>query len=399
MESIGWGLIGALLLQAFYAITRSRWPESYVTLSDLTGISGSRKLWQYLLFRLGPVYLATVLISETVRRLDGRPVVTAVTLTLFHVGATNGRAILWRLRNLRLPRTRNVLLFHFGVLLTISITVWLGIVTAVFWKGLIPSPSEVVASMWTGLFAALVATVAQQSLRRHNDSSGLVELARKEVGEDLWQYAEDAAMTHSCDPTLIRAIMLAEVLQRPLWMRRAERLKSIVSRSGSYGVTQEFSDHPLSDREAIELTARRFAGYFPERDDYGERIRARMEAAIEDHNYDAGFVRNVMDIYSELDSHPIADSDVRGPDGRAIIEVLSLKREGRTWLIDGTAVANTGHVFYLATDGSGEVTSAGMKASRMAPNRGTWSLELPLSMRSFDSFLHRLVRSPIRRSS
>jgi hypothetical protein len=59
----------------------------------------------------------------------------------------------------------------------------------------------------------------------------------------------------------VKAIMVVENLQRPLWFRRLESFKGRVFPSGTYGIMQVESARPVSDEESIKIAVEtRLAG-------------------------------------------------------------------------------------------------------------------------------------------
>ncbi len=88
-----------------------------------------------------------------------------------------------------------------------------------------------------------------------------IERSRHSISEALYDLADREAAAHSADPALVKAVMVVENAQRPLWFRRCENVKGRFFKKGSYGIMQVTADGPISDEESIRrAVASRFAG-------------------------------------------------------------------------------------------------------------------------------------------
>jgi hypothetical protein len=127
---------------------------------------------------------------------------------------------------------------------------------------LVPPPAEMMAALWTGLFASAIAVAAIRTMTVEPiDTSALLARSETEIPRELFEYAQELSAKHDADYVLVRAVMLTENLQRPPWLRSVERFKGRFFRRGTYGIMQVSADRPLSDRESIEVAVRNhFAG-------------------------------------------------------------------------------------------------------------------------------------------
>jgi hypothetical protein len=132
----------------------------------------------------------------------------------------------------------------------------------------VPDPSEFVNAVWTAVFVGVVYCFISDVTRRPSyvDIEERIELVVRDIGGGLWEWARSAAEREGVPWCVIGAIILVEVSERPAWMRYLERLGSGILLNKvmmSFGVTQERSRVPLSDKEAILRTigsAKRFLG-------------------------------------------------------------------------------------------------------------------------------------------
>jgi hypothetical protein len=383
LQAVAIGAAGALLLHVFYRSVKHRWPENYSTLRGTLESSVSGGVLPYLMFRMAPAYLVGVFIGVTANRLHAPATSALITLALVHVMSTNGLA------SVRLMRTSNpeerltsLLLYYAIASALVVAAVGLAGWTYRAWTSLIPKPADVVLALWTGLAAAVVAAYIQSFGSTEPSVDELARRARRDVGSDLLAYTEAAANRMNCDPDLLRAIVLAEALQRPAWVRRLERLKGVVFKSGSYGVAQAQAPAPITDEESIDALASKFAGYFPERSpEYGALLSTRLDAEVERHNRKVAFVQMVRSMYDELQGYARAASDARAHDGRPVVEVTQIERQGRSWLLSGTAVVYEGTVQYRADGPNGTVAEGHAQATAGGPSRGRWKLKLPIESR------------------
>lgn len=376
------GAVAAGVLYIFFRSVRHRWPEHYSTLSGVLEASVNRSVLRYLAFRSLPVYFAGVFLGATVDRLRLNAALALACMTVLHVGFTNGRAVL-RLfsRSSRDPRKASLSIYYILSALIVVLTALLAGWSYGLWRRFIPSPEDVVVSLWTGLFAAVLAAYILSLKHDHADAEGLIAQARTDVGTDVWEHIDVMAWKHDCEADVLRAIVVVESLQRPAWVRRLERAMGRVSRRGSYGVAQMTAAEPLSDKESVEALAVSFEGYYPERSSNGHIKRERMEARVERHNRKAAFIETFRDVFFEL--HPVYvpnHSTARALDGRPIIEVVSVEREGAEWALRGTACVHEANIVW-ASFGDNGATGGQVTATIGAPHRGRWELRLPLAAR------------------
>lgn len=192
----------------------------------------------------------------------------------------------------------------------------------------------------------------------------------------------DAADQHGCDPVFLRSILFAEALQRPRWVRRAERAKSILVKPGSYGVMQVSSPHPLSDDESIQTVAENYAGYWPLRSDSGWVLPGRFAAQVESHNTSKQFIDMVSVLYQEMSPYPEGRTKSQSQfDHRPIVEVLKTSRQGATWVVDGTTTLPNGSLVARFThDDDANWTWTEVAFGGSGGGREHWKMALPLTV-------------------
>lgn len=276
MTTVILGLLGAGFLHVLYSTMRSEWPESYMSVRTALDKAPRSNALRYLLFRCFPTYAVGILLAITVDRLGGNSLVALVCMGVPYALVNDGRA-LWRWRRGGAGRGRVLWFYYVFNLVLIAGLVALSYLTYRWYTGFVPEPDELVFAVWTAVFAAVLATAFQQLLRSPGLSTERkLATARKDIGEDIWAFVEEASVNADCEPALMRAIVVAEALQRPRWMRRMERAEGRLIPKGSYGVAQMTASHPLSDVQSVQALCDQHAGYYPARSSAGHALRVRV---------------------------------------------------------------------------------------------------------------------------
>lgn len=226
------------------------------------------------------------------------------------------------------------------------------------------------------MFAAVVAVAAQRLVAVAPDRGRDLDRAREDIGQDLLGYARRAAAREDCDSDVIQALVTAECVQRPRWVRRLERVKGRVVAGGSYGVAQVYAASPISDEASIDELCHRFHGYYPPRSQGSVRT-ALLEARIEAHNNDAELVSMVLAEYTRLAPYPEASSERADRDGRPEVEIIDSARAGAVWRLSGTTTLGSGGLVLRALTQGQWTEHAGSAES--GPRRQRWQADVPLT--------------------
>ena len=265
--SVALGVIGGLLLKAFYSMVRQVSPRSYTYTASHLERSRGKVAVQYAMFRVLPVFVVSLGIVVTAVRLGLDEVVSLVVCTVFFILLSSVRSIVGRMAAEGGGSAFHALLQSISVVVTIVVAYCAyrcSSALAIF----VPDPSEFVNAVWTAVFVGVVYCFISDVTRRSSyvDIEERIELVVRDIGGGLWEWARSAAEREGVPWCVIGAIILVEVSERPAWMRYLERLGSGILLNKvtmSFGVTQEQSRIPLSDKEAILRTicsAKRFLG-------------------------------------------------------------------------------------------------------------------------------------------
>jgi membrane protein len=265
--SVALGVIGGLLLKAFYSMVRQVSPRSYTYTASHLERSRGKVAVQYAMFRVLPVFVVSLGIVVTAVRLGLDEVVSLVVCTVLFILLSSVRSIVGRMAAEGGGSAFHALLQSISVVVTIVVAYCAYRCSSAL-ATFVPDPSEFVNAVWTAVFVGVVYCFISDVTRRSSyvDIEERIELVVRDIGGGLWEWARSAAEREGVPWCVIGAIILVEVSERPAWMRYLERLGSGILLNKvtmSFGVTQEQSRIPLSDKEAILRTicsAKRFLG-------------------------------------------------------------------------------------------------------------------------------------------
>lgn len=348
------GLIAAIFLRATYQLISNRWPEGYDYSTRMIERAPKNGVIPYLLFRSLPTYIVGVLAIVTSDRLDGNVYVAATVLGVVYIGAGEVWAAI-NCHRRRDPR-KNILisLYMINALLVLTALI-LAVMSRHAVAGFVPSPAELLSSLWTACFVAVFVYFMDRVFRRDELRNPTLSDARKMLGLDLEKYAKSMSVKMNCCPELVLAVILAECEQRPKWFRDAERMFGRIagSKGITYGVGQIRSDRPLSDVQSIDDLCAGMSGYFPGSDRNGSNLELRVRLA--DHNPDPVFVDTAVKRYFELIPETVSCSSEIAYDKRSTFEIYRPQFNGDVMRILGsTAGSGSSHVWNIeATTSSG----------------------------------------------
>jgi len=256
------GLISWGLIQASYAGFRVQAPNSYASLSETHTIRIYSRLWRVALFRFVPLFLVSTLMWTLSFRWHGTGWMPVLIGTVLHIIASNGRGFVESMTR----KEVNYGSYH----LLASAFAASGAVSASllgpYSQKLVPSVDALAEAFWTALFGSLLVGAFLYLTRADNQSDPnrvdyLMGRAVSDAGISMYDYLFLQASKFGCNPIFAKAVMTVEILQRPRWMRRAERfVGSLITNRATYGVMQMKSSTPISDEMSIHLFVRRFAG-------------------------------------------------------------------------------------------------------------------------------------------
>lgn len=154
------GTVGAALLYMFFRVAETRWPNSYYSQGDARSFRISKRPLGYVAFRFTPVLVVTFFMVATLIGADQPYAMAAFVLTAFHLSIHIGHAVLniaTAVKSSMWDRTSLLLGYALvvgGVVLAVPLGIAAGSNEQL--RMLVPPPSQLTGSLWTGAFAAVV---------------------------------------------------------------------------------------------------------------------------------------------------------------------------------------------------------------------------------------------------
>lgn len=256
-------LISNFILYLTYRLIEFRWPEYYFSPNDKTSILFSQTLFRYSLFRVLPLVLLLLAILGIVQKsniliLD--PALLGLTIGLIF-GVINDAKAIYRI----IKKTDGIKIYRNHVLqitvhlITIFVLSLTGYISGVISRNtayyiLLPDVQGVVDNLWSSFFTVLIIFIGIK-LRRHLiievNLEDVIKNSSRGISENNLKLIENECIIHKADETLVKAIAIAENIERPSWFRKVEYILSFFGYRGSYGIMQVKSDHPISDDDSI----------------------------------------------------------------------------------------------------------------------------------------------------
>lgn len=350
LMSVFAGLFGSALLYLVFRLLENDWPNNYADMKNVVDSASQRNMWVYLAMRFVPMYIASVLVASLAEAIGGRAALALVTCAVLHLCLTNFRPhILRRTFKFSRVRVRYVAVFLETVVAIVLATFLAGI----SWSYLLPflpDVDELVQAIWTSVFVALAVISLRSFGTFEQNLDKQIERAQEELGEEVLYVIQREARQNDVSADFIEAVVLTECIQRPAWIRRIEYFKGRFSGPGTYGVAQVYSSEPISDELSIKLLCQNYAGYYPEgHEDHGYN-RTLFRVELETINSSPVFVEQVMDIYERLSPYPRDSSEYFARDNKKFIEILSLKRDGKEWVLQVSLGPGWGQVEVTTVD-------------------------------------------------
>lgn len=377
-RSLAIGLIASILLRMFYLAVSSEWPRHYSAAKTVLESHSRSNMLRYVALRVAPVYIFAILCAIVATRIHGRPELAVFSLTALHLNSTSIRALYKLYKYERSSATAAVLGYHAVSIIGIVAIAIFALFSFASFERFVPSSTDATNALWTAALAALMAAGLKRAMHFENaDGSEFLERLRDDIGAQSWAFCDAAAETHRTDADFLRAILLAEVQQRPRWVRKVENSFGKFYGPGTYGVAQMHAGGPIDDFHSITLLAESYAGFRPRASQNGDMQRLRTASALERHNSSSVFVDNCLAFYEELLPTAQWSTDATGWDGRPTIEVLEITIDGDDFVLAATASVDSCSIFYQVDDSDPEEIAI----SPRAPERARFVVNVPLEVR------------------
>ncbi|WP_307324315.1 hypothetical protein [Microbacterium sp. SORGH_AS_0862] len=215
----------------------------------------------------------------------------------------------------------------------LTVVVLAAVLSLEWWQTIVPPPEEFLSAIWTGLLLAGLGGFVFFTLKPRSETSPwygaayFIERATKDVGVGAldWLYSE--CIRTGADPVLLKSLLVVEVVQRPRWFRRIERLGVRLGLSRTSGAMQMASDQPLSDRASITLAAEAYAEVWSLRYQDNENYSrwapdlGRLWPVATRHNGESAFADAVSQVADSLVYGAAGCHYTDSPDGGLVLEL------------------------------------------------------------------------------
>lgn len=298
-------LVAIGLLKIFYKAFKNTWPELYFSSSDYISLFVSTSAIRYFSFTLLPTVLVTALVSAIAYK-EWRIEYSlwyGVLVGLFHGTTSNGISF-YKL----VTRDGSVKVFfdrYFQIvmhLVSIILLCLAGIVGILISKtpvvmGMIPSIDGIVDNLWAAFLSSiLTGYLIQVYGAKFVSSIDIVSRSFDSLSAEIIREIEKASAKYRADKVLVMAICTVENIQRPLWVRNIEKLKSRVFKLGTYGIMQVKSNQYIPDALSIDSAVKK---YFSNTQDK-EWTDVSLKRAILKYNNDKKYLNLVLEAYYYL---------------------------------------------------------------------------------------------------
>lgn len=371
-SSLGIGALAAAILYGCYRAVEWRWPERYIGMHETFGLSTTETWLRFLAYRALPYYLIVATTCVTVERLEGHPLLAAAVIWLLGVLLTHGRVIVQSLLHRR--GEVNYAGYHLQMIGLLTLVIVGALLSVNWWAVIVPPPEEFLSAIWSALLVAGLGGFVLVTLKPRSHGSPwygapyFIERATRDVGIELLDWLFVECRRTGADPVMLKSILVVEVVQRPKWLRRIERLGVRLGAAKTSGAMQMTSQKPLSDKASVTLAAEKYAGVWSLAERAGfangwEPDMGKSWPVVSRHNSDMSFIEAVGQVaYMLVVALP---EDRTHASARAGI-ILELRRYPKTFALRG--VSRCPKVIAIVTGGVGSPRNR----SEITSDRGDW---------------------------
>ena len=258
-------------INIFYKIFQIKWPELYFTVNDQVSYFISISPFRYLFFRvLPPILIASLLSTIILQNYTNNQILylNIISLTT-HAIFTNGRAIWNLLFNHKAISIYYNKWFQFIIhISTITIMFLSGIISGYIsntgiLSSIVPTFQGLIDNIWSTLITAVLAIVLYEiySNRNRTTIDSILHQSYESIDQEIIDHINKFCEVNSASKRLVKAVCIAENIQRPKWIRRLEKIKSILFKNGSYGIMQVQSKKWISDKKSVEKAITEYFKY------------------------------------------------------------------------------------------------------------------------------------------
>ncbi len=253
-------VIGATLQGWAFKNLHSNWPECYFYVQDQPSDYWiSRHPMRYLTFRLGPGFVVCLLAGWLLASLDRHILLPCVLIGAAHWALSSGRRLFQIIRKQGRWRVSLPIGLHAVLLPTLTISSVAGAIAGHWFSDLAAKAAVLAPIILTAAYPVVVGRWRDYIGEGQMSEEDIFHRSKLEIPLELWHYAQEQSEDRALDPLLIQAVMIVENIQRPAWFRTVEKAVGFFMGRGSYGIMQVQAEHPLNDRQTIEIATTRLA--------------------------------------------------------------------------------------------------------------------------------------------
>lgn len=247
---------------AFYKIFQIKWPDLYFTVNDQVSYFISISPIRYLFFRiLPPILIASLLSTIILQNYTYEQILhlNIASLTT-HAIFTNGKAIWNLLFNQKAISIYHNKWFQFAIHILTIVTMFASGFISGFISNtgvlsfIVPTFQGLIDNIWSTLITAVLAIVLYEVYSNRNRATidAILHQSYQSIDNEIIEHINQLCEKNYASKRLVKAICIAENIQRPKWIRKLEKIKSRFFKSGSYGIMQVQSNKWISDKKSVE---------------------------------------------------------------------------------------------------------------------------------------------------
>lgn len=312
LNAIGVILLSYFSLRVFYRVFQLKWPELYFSTQDKTALAVSVSWKRYATFRFLPVFVSISLYAGIFLKNFSllEYIYISVASSIFYGIMTDGLAIIRVLTKSKNIKTYfnswHQILLH---LVTITLLVFVGIISGIaanttFVSSITPTPQGLVDNIWSSLIVVILAFYFKDVLSGEGPAENIIfKKSLEGIDPQILHAIDKYSKEEYANTTLVKAICIAENLQRPPWIRKVEYFTKFIRHEGTYGIMQVKSKNPITDLESVKIAT---TNYF--KNSHGIKNELRVKELIRKYNDDNNYVDIVIKIMYFLDYSSIENN-------------------------------------------------------------------------------------------
>jgi hypothetical protein len=111
----------------------------------------------------------------------------------------------------------------------------------------------VIDNLWAALFSSILTVfLYRMYTNKYTSEEAVIEKSSKSLSAKLVNHINAACEKYKAKKELVMAICITENIERPSWVRKLERIKSLVFKPGTYGIMQVASNKYINDLDSID---------------------------------------------------------------------------------------------------------------------------------------------------